>query len=93
MDPVFSKKFTAQTAESVAANDRKWKEAMFGEIKKNAEAVREMINQYNAEFDLLKEVITKSLAVKIKEVREEERKKAEEALEKQALESEVALKA
>ena len=45
MDPVFSEKFTAQTAESVAANDRKWKEAMFGQIKKNAEAVSEMINQ------------------------------------------------
>ena len=45
-----------------------------------------LIDQYNTEYDLLKEVITKSLAVKIDEVREDERKKAEEALKRQDLE-------
>ncbi len=41
-----------------------------------------MIDRYNVEFDLLKEVITKSLSVKIEEVREDERKKAEVILKK-----------
>ena len=52
--------------------------------------MRVLVDQYNAEYDLLKEVITKSLAVKIDEVRVEERKKAalekEDALKKQAIE-------
>ena len=74
-------------AESVAANDQKFEAAMVGQIKRNVESVKVLIDQYNAEYDLLKEVITKSLAVKIDEVREDERKKAEEALKKQALEN------
>ena len=59
---------------------------MFGQIKRNIESVRVLIDQYNAEYDLLKEVITKSLAVKIDEVREDERKKSEEALKRLAME-------
>ena len=62
---------------------------MVGEIKKNVKAVIAIINAYNAEYNLLKEVLTKSFSEKIKEVREEERQKAalekEEALKKLAL--------
>ena len=42
---------------------------MVGQIKRNVESIKVLIDQYNAEFDILKEVITKSLAVKIDEVR------------------------
>ena len=46
---------------------------MVGEIEKNVKSVTALIDQYNAEFDLLKELMTKSVAEKIREVREEER--------------------
>ena len=49
---------------------------MVVEIKKNVEDVRFFVEKYNAEFALLKEVLSKSLTEKIKEVREEEKKKA-----------------
>ena len=42
---------------------------MVGEIKKNVKAVIAIINAYNAEYNLLKEVITKSISEKISEVR------------------------
>ena len=59
---------------------------MLGQIKMNFASVKILIDQYNAEYNLLKEVITKSLAVKMDEVREDERQKANEELKKQALE-------
>ena len=59
---------------------------MLGQIKMNFTSVKILIDQYNAEYNLLKEVITKSLAVKMDEVREDERQKANEELKKQALE-------
>ena len=63
---------------------------MVREIERNVKSVRVLFDQYNAEYYLLEEVINKSLAVKIDEVRVEERKKAtlekEEALKKQAIE-------
>ena len=43
---------------------------MVGEIKKNIKSVRVLVDAYNTEYDLLKEVMTKSLAQKIQEVRE-----------------------
>ena len=49
---------------------------MVGDLKKNVEAVRLLINEFNEEYDLLKEVLTKSISEKIREVREEERMKA-----------------
>ena len=42
---------------------------MVGEIKKNVKAVIAIVNAYNAEYNLLKEVITKSISEKISEVR------------------------
>ena len=59
---------------------------MVREIERNVKSVRVLVDQYNAEYNLLKEVITKSLAVKMDEVREDERQKANEELKKQALE-------
>ena len=64
---------------------------MVGEIKKNIKSVRVLVDAYNAEYDLLKEVITKSVAQKIREVREEEQKKAEEAINQLALEHQAAI--
>jgi hypothetical protein len=65
----------------VAASEQKFIDSMISDIKKNVEAVRLLINEFNEEYDLLKEVLTKSISEKIKEVREEERMKA--ALEKE----------
>ena len=42
---------------------------MVGEIKKNVKAVIAIANEYNAQYNLLKEVITKSISEKISEVR------------------------
>ena len=53
---------------------------MVGEIKMNVKAVIAIIDAYNVEYNLLKEVMTKSVYEKIKEVREEESKKTAEAL-------------
>ena len=64
---------------------------MVGEIKKNIKSVRVLVDAYNAEYDLLKEVMTKSIAQKIKEVREEEKKKAEAAITQLSLEHQAAL--
>ena len=62
----------------------------------NVKAVIAIIDEFNAEYNLLKEVMTKSISEKINEVREEERQKAalekEEALKKLALEHQAALK-
>ena len=91
LDPVFSEKFTETMAESVAASDQKFQDAMVREIEKNIKAVRVLVDAYTAEYDLLKEVITKSVAQKIHEVREEEKKKAEEAINQLALEHQAAL--
>jgi translation initiation factor 2 gamma subunit (eIF-2gamma) len=60
----------------VAASEQKFIDSMVGDIKKNVEAVRLLINEFNEEYDLLKEVLTKSISEKIREVREEERMKA-----------------
>ena len=54
---------------------------MVAEIKKNVGEITVLVEKYNTEFALLKEVLSKSLTEKIKEVRDEERKKA--ALEKE----------
>ena len=40
LDPVFSEKFTETMAESVAASDQKFQDAMVREIEKNVKAVR-----------------------------------------------------
>ena len=53
---------------------------MFGEIKKNVESIAVLIDQYNKELDDLKKTMDKSVAEVIKEVRQEEGKKAEEAI-------------
>ncbi len=60
----------------MAASEQKFIESMFGDLKKNVEAVRLLMNEFNEEYDLLKEVLTKSISEKIREVREEERMKA-----------------
>ena len=64
---------------------------MVGEIKKNIKSVRVLVDAYNAEYDLLKEVMTKSVAQKIQEVREEEKKKAETTITQLAFEHQAAL--
>ena len=92
MDPIFSDKFTQRLAESVAGNEQKFQASMVAEIEKTVKSVKVLINKYNQEFDLLKEVMTKSVAEKINEVREEERKKAQDALIKQAMDHQAALK-
>ena len=53
---------------------------MVVEIKKHTKSARDLINKYNNEFEKIYEVITKSFDERIQEVREEERKKAEDAL-------------
>ena len=53
---------------------------MVAEIEKTVKSVKVILDRYNAEFDLLKEVMAKSVSEKINEVREEESKKAEDAL-------------
>lgn len=62
---------------------------MVGEIKRNVEAIRALIETYNVQYDQLKEVLTKGISQKIHEVREEERQKA--ALEKEQALKELAL--
>ncbi len=86
MDPLFSENFTETMAEGVAAIDQKFHSVMVAEIKRNFESARVLVDQYNTEFDLLKEVVTKSFSVKIEEVREDERKISQAALKQQALE-------
>ena len=80
LDPVFSDKFTERLAESVAANDQKFQASMVAEIEETVKSVQVILDRYNAEFDLLKEVMAKSVSEKINEVREEASKKAEDAL-------------
>ena len=63
---------------------------MIGEIEKIVKSVRVLIDKYNVEFDLIKEVMTKSVPEKIREVREEERKQAEDAIKNLALEHQAA---
>jgi hypothetical protein len=53
---------------------------MVVEIKKHTKSARDLINKYNNELEKIYEVITKSFDERIQEVREEERKKAEDAL-------------
>jgi hypothetical protein len=53
---------------------------MVVEIKKHSKSARDLINKYNNELEKIYEVITKSFDERIQEVREEERKKAEDAL-------------
>ena len=69
---------------------------MVAEIKKNVEEITVLVEKYNTEFALLKEVLSKSLTEKIKEVRDEERKKAalekEEEIKKIDLEYQAAMK-
>jgi flagellar capping protein FliD len=69
---------------------------MVAEIKKNVEEITVLVEKYNTEFALLKEVLSKSLTEKIKEVRDEERKKAalekEEEIKKIDLEYQAAFK-
>jgi flagellar capping protein FliD len=69
---------------------------MVAEIKKNVGEITVLVEKYNTEFALLKEVLSKSLTEKIKEVRDEERKKAalekEEEIKKIDLEYQAAFK-
>ena len=69
---------------------------MVAEIKKNVGEITVLVEKYNTEFALLKEVLSKSLTEKIKEVRDEERKKAalekEEEIKKIDLEYQAAMK-
>ena len=92
LGPVFSGKFTEKMAETKTKADQDFQDAMVAEIKQNVKEVRILVEQFNTEFDLLKEVMTKSLSEKIHEVREDERQKAEEALKKQALEHQTEAK-
>jgi hypothetical protein len=55
---------------------------MVAEIQKHVKSVKIVIDTFNIEFKLIEEVMTKSVAEKVKEVRAEEQKKAEEALKK-----------
>ena len=76
--------------------DQEFQDAMVAEIKKNVEEITVLVEKYNTEFALLKEVLSKSLTEKIKEVRDEERKKAalekEEEIKKIDLEYQAAFK-
>ena len=81
LDPIFLEKSAEKLVESLATSEHKFIDSIVGDIKKNVEAVRLLINEFNEEYDLLKEVLSKSISEKIKEVREEERMKA--ALEKE----------
>lgn len=76
MTPVSLVSYTQKMVETKAKADQEFHNAMVVEIKKNVEEVRVFVDKYNAEFALLKEVLSKSLTEKIKEVREEEKKKA-----------------
>jgi hypothetical protein len=51
-------------------------EAMVAEIQKHVKSVKVMIDTFNNEFKLIEEVMTKSVAQKINEVRAEEQNKA-----------------
>ncbi len=53
---------------------------MVVEIKRHTKSARDLINKYNNELEKIYEVITKSFDARIQEVCEEERKKAEDAL-------------
>ena len=64
---------------------------MVGEIKMNVKAVIAIIDAHNAAYNLLKEVLSKSISEKINEVRKEEQKKAEEAINQLALEHQAAI--
>ena len=75
LEPVFSEKFSESIDESVAAINKKFKDAIITEIEKHSKSVRVLSNAYNTEFALIKELMSKSIVEKIDEVREEERKK------------------
>jgi hypothetical protein len=81
MSPVSSGAYTQKMVEIKDKADQEFQDAMVAEIKKNVEEITVLVEKYNTEFALLKEVLSKSLTEKIKEVRDEERKKA--ALEKE----------
>ena len=65
---------------------------MVAEIEKHAKSVKVQIIEYNGELQLIREVMTKTVAEKVKEVREEERNKAQNQLKKLDLEHQAALK-
>jgi hypothetical protein len=65
---------------------------MAAEIQQNVKEVKVIVEKYNIEFDLLMEVLSKSLTEKINEVRKEEQSKAQEAIKKQDLKHQEALK-
>jgi signal transduction histidine kinase len=65
---------------------------MGAEIQQNVKEVKVIVEKYNIEFDLLMEVLSKSLTEKINEVRQEERRKAQDAINKQDLKHQEALK-
>jgi DNA mismatch repair ATPase MutS len=79
---VFSGKFIEKMADTIASADREFKDALVAEIQQNVKDVKVIVEKYNIEFDLLMEVLSKSLTEKINEVRQEERQKAQDAIEK-----------
>ena len=96
MSPVSSGVYTQKMVEIKDKADQEFQDAMVAEIKKNVEEITVLVEKYNTEFALLKEVLSKSLTEKIKEVRDEERKKAalekEEEIKKIDLEYQAAFK-
>jgi flagellar capping protein FliD len=96
MSPVSSGAYTQKMVEIKDKADQEFQDAMVAEIKKNVEEITVLVEKYNTEFALLKEVLSKSLTEKIKEVRDEERKKAalekEEEIKKIDLEYQAAMK-
>ena len=89
---VFSGKFIEKMAETIASADREFKDAMAAEIQQNVKEVKVIVEKYNTEFDLLMEVLSKSLTEKINEIRKEEQQKAQDAINKQDLKHQEALK-
>ena len=91
---IFFGKFTQKMVETKAKADQDFQDAMVAEIKQNVLEVKVLVDKYNTELDLLKEVMSKSLTEKIHEVREDERKQAalekEQALKKLACEHQAA---
>ncbi len=61
LDPIFPDESAERFVESVAVSEQKFIETMVGDIKKNVNVVKAMIIEYNSEYDMLKEVITKSV--------------------------------
>ena len=73
---MFLNNLTERLAEIMSTKHMKLIEAMVAEIQKHVKSVKVMIDTFNNEFKLIEEVMTKSVAQKINEVRAEEQNKA-----------------